>query len=133
METKSFLGLKFSLFNNDELIDSIIKTINQQSQKVIFGYSLTLLPKFKQHPQIYTYSNEFDWFVPDGKGIYMLYRVLGVPLKYHISLPDLTELVLEISNNNNYKVLLLGATKEINNKAVNNLKKVFFKILNKKQ
>ncbi len=121
--TKKYLGLKFSLFKLDQLFDEIESTIKRKSKKIIFGYSLSILPKFKNFPEMYKYSNQFDIFLSDGRGIYLLFKILGFNLKSDLSVPRFVFQLLNLADNKGYSVLLLGATKETNKKAVDQIKK----------
>ena len=122
IETNSFFGLKYSLFNLQELKSEIILSIINNRKRVFYGYSLTLLPKFKHYPEIYSYSNKFDYFLADGKGYFYFLRLFGVKLKSDISLPDLVNILLEIANENKFSLLLLGADKKNNLIATENIK-----------
>src|SRR5580765_356612 len=122
IKTENVFGLKVSVFTLDELKNSIKNFIKTKKQKVFFGYSLVLLPKFKTSPEIYTYSNKFDYFVADGKGMYWIYKMAGVPLKSDVSLPDLANIVLDLAEENKFSVLLLGAEEEVNQIATQNIK-----------
>lgn len=122
IETHRYLGLKFSVFTLDELKNDIIGRIKTREQNIYFGYSLTQLPWIKKHPLIYHLSEQFDMFVPDGKGFYFLLKFLGFPIGDHINLPDLADLLAHMANEKKYKIFLLGATPEVNRKAVENLR-----------
>lgn len=123
--TKTYLGLKFSIFELNALIEKIKNTINNNEQLVIFGYSLTVIPKFKNHPEFFTYSNKFDVFLADGRGMYLLLKTLGFKIRSDISIPRLSEKLMQLANDNNYKVLLFGAKEEINKKAVEKSKRLY--------
>lgn len=122
IETKRYLGFKFSVFKTQELITEIIFNIENKIQKVYFGYSLTQIPWMREKPEIFTLSDKFDIFVPDGKGFYSFLKLLGFKIGDHVSLPDLTDLLLDLANEKHYSVLLLGAEKEVNYTAVHNLR-----------
>ncbi len=112
--TKKFFGLKFSLFDNKQLFSWLNFCVKNDKQQIVFGYSLTILPKFKNIPQLYYLSDEFDIFLADGRGMYLLYKFFGVPLKSDLSLPLFVNKLLEEGNKNKYSILLLGADKETN-------------------
>ena len=101
-------------------INSIIIT---KKTKVIFGYSLTILPKFKTHPEFFYFSNKFDIFLSDGRGMYFLLKLLGFPLKSNISIPQLSLKLLTLADKYKYKVLLLGSDKNTNKIATANIRK----------
>lgn len=121
--TQKYLGLKFSIFKNEQLFYEIESSIKHKCKKIIFGYSLSILPKFKQFPEMYEYSDHFDIFLSDGRGIYLLFKILGFSLDSDLPIPRFVFELLNLANNKGYSVLLLGATKELNNKAVDQIKK----------
>ncbi len=114
----NFYGLKFSSFNINQLKEDLLNTIASNSKKVYFGYSLGTLPYFKKYPEIASICNEFDVMVADGRGMYLLLRLFKKPIYSDISIPNLTQLALEIANENKYSVMIVGSTPENNYNAV---------------
>jgi len=90
-----------------------------------YGYSIGILPKLNKHPELYKYSNSFDLMVTDGRPFYFVAKLFGCPLVFDISIPNLSMLVLRLSNKYKQKVLLFGASQVINDKAVHNLRKQY--------
>ena len=125
INTQVFLGIKYSDFTLQDIENDIIYNIRNGVKKIVYGYSLTLLPKFKIYPDIYFNSVKFDYFLTDGKGFYYFLRFFGIKLKNDLSLPDFAELLLNIANENNFSVLLLGGEKNSNITATNNLRKKY--------
>ncbi len=123
--TRKYLGLKFSIFKDEDLFREIGSTIRSNRKKIIFGYSLSILPKFREYPEMYTYSDQFDIFLSDGRGIYNLFRKLGFELDSNISIPRFVLELLKYADKNQHSVLLLGATKEQNKLAVDNIQKQY--------
>lgn len=118
----NFFGLKLSVFEDYEIRDFIINAIEQRQKKILFGYSLGSFPYFKDHPEMAIYSNQFDVSVADGRGLYLLAKTLGFPLKSDLSIPIMTKMALELAQQKKYSVLLLGAKEEINQAAAENLR-----------
>ncbi|MEP7146164.1 MAG: WecB/TagA/CpsF family glycosyltransferase [bacterium] len=114
IKTERVLGLKISTFTQASLENSIINYIRNNVQKVFFGYSLVLLPRFRSCPEIFKYSDTFDIFLADGKGMYWIYKIAGADVESDISLPDLVDAVLKLAHENKFSVMLLGAEEEIN-------------------
>lgn len=118
----NFYGLKFSSFDLNLLKEDIIKTIESGSKKVYFGYSLGTLPYFKKYPEIASISNKFDVMLADGRGMYLLLKLFKKPILSDISIPQLTQMILKIADENRYSVMLVGSTPENNLKATINIK-----------
>jgi len=122
IKTGKVFGLKISFFTQASLEKAIVNYIRNNEQKVFYGYSLVLLPTFRSCPEIFRYSDTFDIFVADGKGLYWIYKLAGASLHCDISLPDLADIVLKLANDNKFSVMLLGADKKTNFKATQNIK-----------
>jgi N-acetylglucosaminyldiphosphoundecaprenol N-acetyl-beta-D-mannosaminyltransferase len=120
--THKYLGLNFSIFRDKDLFEEIDSKIKKNEKTIIFGYSLSILPKFKTLPEMFKYSNRFDIFLTDGRGIYLLLKLLGYNLGSDLSIPRFVFSLLTFANEKNYSVLLLGATKKLNSNAVGYIK-----------
>jgi N-acetylglucosaminyldiphosphoundecaprenol N-acetyl-beta-D-mannosaminyltransferase len=116
-----FLGLKISIYDKIELIDFLKAAITNNEKKICFGYSLGYIPIFKKFPYLYHYCNNYDLMVTDGRFFYLLAKLLGAPLKYDISIPFLSKLLMELANENNYSIMIIGSTSEENRKATENI------------
>ena len=117
----NFYGLKLSIFSTDQLLAFIEMAIINKQKKVCYGYNFGMFPYFKKYPEIPQYANQFDVSVADGRGYYLLAKILGFPVQSDISIPYLVERVLELADKNKFSVMLLGAKEEINRKACVNL------------
>ena len=125
IEQTSFFGFKISLFTYEQLVNYIKFTLNESQPKVFFGYSIGLIAKLRNQPSIFHYSNSFDLMVSDGRILYLLAKFSGIPVKYDISIPYLTELVLKIGNENKASIMIIGSSFEKNKKATFNIKQTY--------
>jgi N-acetylglucosaminyldiphosphoundecaprenol N-acetyl-beta-D-mannosaminyltransferase len=107
-------GLKVHSVTTDALLQFVDDSIRSEQLKIVFGYSLTIIPKLKETPIMFELANAFDVLIPDGKGFFWLSSLLGAKMAEHISLPDFAQLCLTHASNKRYSVLLLGATPELN-------------------
>lgn len=122
LEQYDLFGLKISVFDKADLITFIDQAIIENKQQVCFGYSLGYLPLFKEIPGLYEITNRWDLMVTDGRHFYWFARLFGAPLKFDISIPFLTELMLERANEKQYSVLLIGSDEKTNTAATNFVK-----------
>ena len=120
-----FYGLKISYFTKRELIEDIIYTINNNEKKILYGYSFGNIPLFKYISELYYCTNNFDIMVTDGRLFFIYARLFGAPLKYDISIPFLSRLIMQIANENRYSMMIIGSTIEHNHAATNNLRKSY--------
>ena len=86
------LGLKIHSASLSALLQFVDRYIKSGPPKVIYGYSLTLIPRLKEYPEIAILGNSFDLVFPEGKGMYWLARWLAKEkFEEHFSLPDIVE------------------------------------------
>lgn len=122
LEYIDFFGFKISIFNKEQLIKSI-KTVTQEDfSKVYYGYSLAALVYLKKHPSYYKTTESFDVMVTDGRLFFLMAKFFGYNLKYDISISQLTIMSIELANKMNLKLMMIGGTKESNNKAFENIR-----------
>jgi len=112
-----FFGLRVHSVTLTSLLAYIDSSLISGRTIVIYGYSLTIVPKIKESREIVELGNSFDVMIPDGKGFFWLVNYFGGGLEEHLSLPDLVEHLLDHSTQKNHTILLFGATKEVNDNA----------------
>jgi N-acetylglucosaminyldiphosphoundecaprenol N-acetyl-beta-D-mannosaminyltransferase len=122
IEQANFFGLKVSVFTYENLVDYIKESLKNGNSLVYYGYSMGIITRFRQFPELYQYINDYDLMVTDGRLFYLLAKLCGHPLKYDISIPYLTELVLEIGNEKHASVMIIGSTEKNNQNASQNLR-----------
>lgn len=118
----NFFGLRVSVFTYENLVDYIKESFKNGNSLVYYGYSMGIITRFRQFPELYQYINDYDLMVTDGRLFYLLAKLCGRPLKYDISIPYLTELVLEIGNEKHASVMIIGSTEKNNQNASQNLR-----------
>ena len=96
-----FYGIKYNKFNINQFYDLINSTIRDNKKIIIYGYSLLLLPKIRKFPEIYYFSNSYDFFVIDGRGLFTIMKLSNIKNILGLSLPDAVEHVLKIGLKNN--------------------------------
>ena len=129
MNNLNVFGLKVTDFNIPELKSYLVETIKEQKKIIIFGYGLGLISQFKKHPEIYLYGNTFDIMLTDGRLYFLFLKLLGYRLQSDLSIPQLIRMILKIADNNSFSIMLIGAKKEVNLRANENLKKEFTNLI----
>lgn len=122
-ERRDLAGLALDDITRDELLELWRSTFESERSTVTYGYSLTVLPKLREHPEIAEISNQFDVMISDGRGIFWLANLAGERIREHFSLPDAVELACQLAAETDRRVFLLGATPEINAEAVRRLER----------
>ncbi|MFZ2339146.1 MAG: WecB/TagA/CpsF family glycosyltransferase [Bacteroidales bacterium] len=121
IESLDFFGLKFSVFEDNQLINLVNDHIEFKKKLICYGYNFGMFPYFSKYPEIPEYANQFDILVADGRGYYLLAKMLGFPVKSDLSVPNLVDRVIKLANEKHYSILLLGAKEEINKEAGNRI------------
>jgi len=122
LEKASFFGLNVTIYDLNELRLYISRTIEHGMSKIFYGYGLGVIPMMQKHPEIVKLGNNADLLVTDGRVFYLLCKLFKLPLKYDLSIPQLVYLLLRMANKNGWGVYLLGAEKEFNQVARENVK-----------
>lgn len=123
-------GLKISKFDENVLKNTIVAHIESRRQCIFHGYSLTMFYLLKNYPGIFDIIQNFDYLLCDGRGFYYFLKLLGIRNISKITLPNLVHMVLDMAQNNNFSVYLLGSTNINNSKAVKNVKYRYSSLLN---
>lgn len=118
-------GVKVSAFDTPDLMRFFAACIVEGGQAVCYGYSLTLFERFAHWPQLPEIANRFEIMAPEGRGFYLLWRWLGVPLRSDDSLPEITEALLALAGERGYSVLLFGTDEMSNRIATENVRARF--------
>ena len=112
-----FFGLRLHSLDRQHL-EGLYTDCNDRSvTRVFYGYSLTVIPKIRDFPELFTLSNTFDVLTADGKGLYAFARLFGIKLSEHVSIPDMTELAIDYCARTGRTLLLFGASEAVNRKA----------------
>ena len=120
---------KLYSLGNKEFYELVEKTLKNKRKMFI----VTANPETFSYGQNDKMINELlldskTTLVPDGIGIVKAAHILNYNVKERITGIDLAQKLLEIANENQYKVALLGATSEVINKLRNKISLDFPKI-----
>lgn len=118
-----FFGLKLSSFTEKELLEYSEWNIRNKNKAVCYGYSFGTLPYFQNYPEIARYSNQFEVSLCDGRGLFLLTKLMGAGLKSDLSIPNYSMKLLDLANRNRFSILLIGSSPENNELATRNIKK----------
>jgi len=118
----SFFGLPVSGCTFDLLENWILDSVQTNKRRTIYGYSLYAIYALRKMPEIYTLGSKADLFLTDGRPFFWLCKIFKLPINAGISIPQFVIETLRKANEKHFSVMLLGATKDINDKAYANLK-----------
>ena len=91
IENINFYGVRLSRIIKSELYAELISTVENKKKKIIFGYSLGSFRIFKRFPIMVKFGWEnADIMMVDGRGLFLLGKLLGFSLGDDISIPELS-------------------------------------------
>lgn len=109
LKKAKILGVKVNSTSFDELLRKIVQRIEKRQK------TLVVTP----NPEFMVYAQEHHWFkkilnsahfaIPDGFGLILAGRVLGQPIKARITGADLAASLLEMAQEKNWSVGVMGA------------------------
>ncbi len=118
----NFHGINISDFTEEELWIEIDSTIRTGEQKVVYWRSLGTPYLMKKTPGLLEITNNFDILLIDGRGLYLFMKLMGQQLKNELYTSRFTLKLIKKAAKNNYSVMILGATDEVNQAATSNIK-----------
>lgn len=118
----NFHGLAISDFTEPELWAEIHSVIRAEGQTVIYWRHLGSWELMKRAQGLTEISNDFDIILIDGRGLYLLMKYAGQPLKSELYTSWFTLQLLKKAAESNYSVMVLGATEEVNRAATEKIR-----------
>lgn len=128
LKSIKFLGLCYDNVTLDETVGIIEDYVRLQTPHMIFTTGAELIVQAQKDEYIKNVYNANDILTIDSIVGYYAVRLLGKKIKEPVSAVRLTLRFLELNAEKGYRFYILGARKEILNKAVSNLKQVYPRI-----
>ena len=123
MESIKIFGIKINNISFDEAVAEIKGYLKGDSLKTIYTPNPEIVMGAKDDEKLKTLLNSGDMVTADGIGLIYASKIKGKPLKERVTGYDLSLKLLEIGNNNSYKIYLLGGKEGVAKKAGENIKK----------
>jgi len=117
------LGIPFITKRFNDMVDLIVDRIITKEKTFIVTANPEIVMHSKKNPDYFKAVQSANYIVPDGHGIILASKLLNTPLPERVTGFDLTVKLLELSNQNQWKVYLLGGTEEVNAAAAANIEK----------
>jgi len=127
MTTKYVKILDISFITNtfEEMVNLFIKRIHNREKTFVVTANPEIVMHAKKHGEYRAALNDANYIVPDGYGIILASRILNTPIPERVTGYDLTIRLLELANQNKWKVYLLGGKEEVNSAAASNIEKQY--------
>ncbi|MDD3419053.1 MAG: WecB/TagA/CpsF family glycosyltransferase [Candidatus Gastranaerophilales bacterium] len=118
---KKILGCKVDLKSFDEAFSAFEKFVQDDCSHQIITINPEMITAAQNDEEFMTIINESDMNIPDGIGVTLALRILGVSQE-RVPGIDFSAKVLEYCAKNGFGVALIGAKFEVIEKACENLK-----------
>ena len=109
MDSVTILGLRVDRLSVDEALSTIDRFIAEKTPHTIVTADASMAVIARRDPELHAIVDSADLVTPDGAGILMASRLLGVPVKYKVSGVDLVMRLCALSSGKGYKLFFLGA------------------------
>jgi len=119
----NILNITFTANRFEEMVALLVNRISNKQKTFIVTANPEIVMHAKKHEDYMSAVKDADFIVPDGYGIILASRILNTPISERVTGYDLTVRLLELSNQNKWRVYLLGGKEEVNAAAANNIKK----------
>ena len=121
---KKILDCNVDLKTPDEAFSTFEKFLSTEKSTQIITINPEMITEAQKNSEFKKILNESEMNIPDGIGITLALRILGIKQK-RIPGIDFSAKILEYCAKNGLKVALVGAKKEIIEKACSNLKEKY--------
>ncbi len=109
MDSVTILGLRVDRVSVDEALAAIDRFIAEKTPHTIVTADASMAVIARHDPELHAIVDGADLVTPDGAGIIIASRLLGVPVRYKVSGVDLVAHLCALSPGKGYKIFFLGA------------------------
>ncbi len=130
MNKATFFKIPFTLEKREAILKYALNFIetNSESFQIIGVEPETIIKASESLPLLQTLK-DCNIVTIDGSGIYLAFLLKGILPPERIPCPDLMNLMLEIANERNFGIYILGSQQSVLQKAIKNIKHEFPKIV----
>nr|WP_147534193.1 WecB/TagA/CpsF family glycosyltransferase [Bacillus marasmi] len=116
------LNVDFQNTTRELLLNELTERITKGDKTFVVTANPEIVMYANSDPEYLSIVNKSDYTIADGIGVIIGSKMLGTPLPERIPGFDLMQDLLETANKNEWSVYLLGAKKDVIEKAVENVK-----------
>ncbi|WP_066065410.1 WecB/TagA/CpsF family glycosyltransferase [Neobacillus soli] len=117
----TILGIDFVNKSFHEVVEKLFTGIKSNCKAFIVTANPEIVMYAAAHPEYRDIVQAADMVVPDGSGIILASKILNEPIQERVTGYDLTIRLLELGDENKWRIYLLGGREEINKKAADNI------------
>ncbi|WML24865.1 WecB/TagA/CpsF family glycosyltransferase [Neobacillus sp. OS1-33] len=115
------LNINFVNKRFDQVVEILFSNIKSNRKSFIVTANPEIVMYAHEHAEYKEIIQSADMVVPDGYGIILASKILNNPIIERVAGYDLMVRLLELGNENQLKIYLLGGREETNQKAVANI------------
>ncbi|MEH7129892.1 WecB/TagA/CpsF family glycosyltransferase [Neobacillus drentensis] len=115
------LNINFVNKRFDQVVEILFSNIKSNRKTFIVTANPEIVMYAHEHAEYKKIIQSADMVVPDGYGIILASKILNNPIIERVAGYDLMVRLLELGNENQLKIYLLGGREETNQKAVANI------------
>lgn len=122
---RPFLSGKISLFTQEEALQRIREFLKEDKPRLVVtcdAYAFTVASQDEEFAQI---LRNADMATPDGIGVVMGGRLLGLPIKERVSGVDLVQKLFPLAERENWSFFFLGGKEGVAEEAARRTRKAF--------
>lgn len=123
-----FLNCKLSILGEEEVLKRICQFVEEGGFHLIVtcdAFAFTVASKDQEFADI---IRSADLATPDGMGVVLGGRILGIPIKERVAGADIVMKLFPIAEKKGWKLFLLGGLPGVAEKASENIRKLFPKL-----
>jgi N-acetylglucosaminyldiphosphoundecaprenol N-acetyl-beta-D-mannosaminyltransferase len=125
MNHVDILGIDFLKKSFVEVVGVLTERIHQNEKTFVVTANPEIVMYTRENPEYKETVKNADFVVPDGSGIILAAKILNHPLSGRVTGYDLMIRLLELANQNQWRIYLLGGQEETNQKAAVNIRMQF--------
>jgi len=116
------LGMPVHDISRYQLFHYIEAAIQTNNKLIIFGIATGTFGELNWHPEFIRFFDEMDIVLPEGGGIPILGKIFNVHITEHLAIVDISNELIKIAAEKNYKIMLFGAKQHVNELANEKIK-----------
>jgi N-acetylglucosaminyldiphosphoundecaprenol N-acetyl-beta-D-mannosaminyltransferase len=118
---RNLLGLRVEDWTLAELVEALEQAVIHHIPVHVWGINIPLFAMVRSVPELIDFSHQFDVVIADGAGIPIFGFIMRQHIRAHVATPHLADEIIKLSAQKGYRILLFGATPEMNSIANRNL------------
>jgi N-acetylglucosaminyldiphosphoundecaprenol N-acetyl-beta-D-mannosaminyltransferase len=122
---RNFLGIGLSVITRASLLETLHDSLQVRRRLTISFLNPNIVIYAHRDPSVVRFMNEFDIVLPDGIGVVLGARFLGIPVPERLGNDDIGADIFEICAKEGYSNFLFGSRPGVAERAAVNLKRSF--------